>query len=649
MNTTVESFISKFDTREAFRLCAAHADEPKCRRYLLRLLRRQCDVAQLVPAVEEIRRAAEAGDPLMQYALARYHDSLQPQPDSDEIAHRYYARATEGGVADARTQLALCYRDGDFGEADMERYRAELQRAIDEGSTKGRLIKIIGQIYGSRGTERHLDEAMTSLQSLIDELDEGETDGQLYCLMGEALRESGNKEAAVQHFEKAIAMGDREAFFHLAYTTCLNDEGEVADRERFLNIMEKAREANASEGYLAHSLTLTPEEFENMEPAEQQHIHDILQRHLPVAAAMGEGVAAFYLGLYYDEGYMGFKADAKEAWRWYNRGADLRQTDCMRAIADKILTHSAPEGWDEGRCECPEGTEERLHEEYAYGYECLYHALLLGDEEALDDVIGGYRNGHLTTHSEAIEQRYMPLWEKQREEEDQDDAAAFSDDYDAIQAARENEIEEDDWGMDPDISTLIEECALCVRKVADCEHDRPWEVAPLAEKLIQKASRLLKDEETGQVASLPDELADWCNFLNSCIADHPRLKLRATELEIALQRRNNARSGTAKDPEQIAELEQYAEWLRHNIALADAGRLDEIVGHGYLRHDPVEWTARWEEVIDQADRRAYATLNDMPRGMGFCFAFWSARHSALLHYGIEWRSPHQMNPKVHFD
>ena len=646
MNATIESLISHFDTLEAFRLCAADAQsDPQCRRYLLRLLRQSCNAALLGDAAEEMRAAAESGNPCMQYALARYHDSCHPQPDSPAIAHRYYALAADGGIADARAHLALCYRDGDFGEAAPQRYHDEMQLALAEGSTKAQLVEVMGQIYGSHGAQRNPSAARDTLQQLIDALPEGETDGQLHCLMGEALREMGDKEAAVQHLEKAIALGDREAFFHLAYTTCLNDEGEVGDRDRFLDIMRQARDAKAQEGFLDLSLILTPEEYDTLEPAEQQRLHDTLLRQLPYAAAIGEGIAAYYLGYYYDEGIMGFEADTLKAWQWYSRGADLRQTDCMKALSYKLLDHTAPDGW---ASELGSDDTKQL-QETTCGYEGLYRALMLGDEEVLDDVIDAYRDGHLATHSEAIEQRYLPLWEKQREEEDQDDTPAFSDDYDAIQAARENEIEEDDWAMDPDISTLIEECALCVRKVADCGHDRPWEVAPLAEKFIRKASRLLKDEETGQAASLPDELADWCSFLNSCIADHPRLKLRATELEIALHRRNSAQPGAAANPEQIAELEQSAEWLRHNIALADAGELTSIVGHGYLRQDPVEWTARWEEVIDDADCHAYATLDDMPRGMGFCFAFWSARHSALLRYGIDWRSPHQMNPKVLFD
>ena len=38
-----------------------------------------------------------------------------------------------------------------------------------------------------------------------------------------------------------------------------------------------------------------------------------------------------------------------------------------------------------------------------------------------------------------------------------------------------------------------------------------------------------------------------------------------------------------------------------------------------------------------------------PRGMGFCFGYWSAKRGVLAKRGIEWRDPHQMNPRVLFD
>ncbi|MGM9737267.1 MAG: hypothetical protein ACI3ZT_02505, partial [Candidatus Cryptobacteroides sp.] len=86
-----------------------------------------------------------------------------------------------------------------------------------------------------------------------------------------------------------------------------------------------------------------------------------------------------------------------------------------------------------------------------------------------------------------------------------------------------------------------------------------------------------------------------------------------------------------------------------NISYADSGKLDLIEDDRRLKYDPVEWTARWEEIIDEADRIAEERLADQPRGMGYCHAFWSERAAALASLGLEWRSPVRMNPGVLFD
>lgn len=90
-------------------------------------------------------------------------------------------------------------------------------------------------------------------------------------------------------------------------------------------------------------------------------------------------------------------------------------------------------------------------------------------------------------------------------------------------------------------------------------------------------------------------------------------------------------------------------YLKQNINWADQGLLDKIVDRRPLKHDPVEWTRQWEEVIDEVEQKTYKKLKGEPRGMGFCFSYWPALHSALLKYGIEWRNPRQMNPRVIFD
>ena len=87
-----------------------------------------------------------------------------------------------------------------------------------------------------------------------------------------------------------------------------------------------------------------------------------------------------------------------------------------------------------------------------------------------------------------------------------------------------------------------------------------------------------------------------------------------------------------------------------NIEHADKGEYGRVEQEGYLKHDPVEWSTAYEKVIDEVERIVDGELDDHPRGMGFCFAYWSAKkHVLRTKFGIEWRSPSEMNPGVMFD
>lgn len=70
---------------------------------------------------------------------------------------------------------------------------------------------------------------------------------------------------------------------------------------------------------------------------------------------------------------------------------------------------------------------------------------------------------------------------------------------------------------------------------------------------------------------------------------------------------------------------------------------------GMLKVDPVQATKDWEDVIYEVENELDQELKDEPRGMGFCFGYWSAKRAALERRGIEWRSPSSMNPGVMFD
>lgn len=173
------------------------------------------------------------------------------------------------------------------------------------------------------------------------------------------------------------------------------------------------------------------------------------------------------------------------------------------------------------------------------------------------------------------------------------------------------------------------------------ENRNQWEIAGLARELMEQASVLEGYDH------LLDRTHEALSRMSECLYDHPRLKLKLLKLWLLVVDRISAM--------QDHELSVYDDILheinvlRRNIDYADAGKLDLIEDDRRLKHDPVEWTARWEEVIDEADRKAEENLEEMPRGMGFCHSFWHERAAALASLGIEWRSPSRMNPGVLFD
>lgn len=171
------------------------------------------------------------------------------------------------------------------------------------------------------------------------------------------------------------------------------------------------------------------------------------------------------------------------------------------------------------------------------------------------------------------------------------------------------------------------------------EQHRQWEIASLAREFKDYALQLLEER------SCPEAVATAAYRMIEALTEHPRLSVELLQLRLQA-----LRLLAEESPEEIEEVELELSYFQENIALADAGSFQEIRQRSLLKHDPVEWSAHWEEVIDRVDEKVDTLLADHPRGMGFCYAFWSARRETLLEeFGIEWRSPAQMNRGVIFD
>ena len=627
MTDKIQKLFCEYKSADAFWAAAENVmTDTWCQTMFLRIANHKSHIINLLDDIDKIRELADGGNPYMQYAYARLHDVLVLEAGSVNIYEKYYTLAMEAGIADARMQLAFSWRDCDFGEVDIRRFRNYMEQALEEGSERAAQHKLHEMILGSDGVRPDPKKALNIIDRYLKECND-EPDPYYYRLMAMAKEKLGMKEEAAADYQRATRKGESDSFFNLALLTCSNDEGTIVDYERFSEIMSQGQDAGSASAYLETSILVTPEAFDAMDDETKTQISKLLVEQLVLSSSMGDGDAAYLLGSYYEEGMYGLEQDYEKAWQLYAESATKRSAYGYESLSRMILEDgTAPEKYGE-----------------EFGYECAYRAYVLGCD-TLETLIRGYKNGFLTHHAAVIEEFYLPRYEQELGNEDYD----------------EPEIEEDDWTGydDPDIvvpeykssqtssnnpDELLKTCTECVKQAKEAMEDykSPWMVAELARKYAD-AAEILKGYEhlVNTLYSLNKEMLEQ-------IYDHPRLKLRLLRIQLSVLRYIEALNG--HDLGITEDVRDEIDELSNCIALADEGRLDEIPQTGHLKRDPVEWTARWEEVIDEADRIAYENLRDVPRGMGWCFGFWSERKAALRKFGIDWRSPGNMNPRVLFD
>lgn len=629
MNTVILQNIRDYKSIDAFWNAASCLQtDREAQTLFLRIVNQKANMCFLREQEDKIRQLADAGNPYMQYAFARIHDFFVPQEDSVELCEKYYQQAYEGGVTDSLVCLAQFYRDGDLGEVDMRRFHDYLKKALDEGSVFAAKQQLRAMIYGNAGFEADPARVCTLIERYLAEPSPLPADPYFHFLWGLAEKELGHKAEALSHYQEAADQGVGEAFGQLAMDSCTDDNYVVQDRDRFVELMERAQEVGDGFGFLDGMLLVDEDIYDGFDDSQKPELTSMLNEQLRLAWEMGEPLGAYFLAQNYEEGCYGFERDAAKAFKWYSGGAILRNTDCYNAIVRMILDdHTAPE---------------RYSEEFAY--EAAYRSLMLGGD-MLARVIEGYRKGFLTHHAAMIESTYLPQYEEQREmglQPDDDAPANADDDEDDDDLLAVGNLP-DDLPADYTLQQGTDYClALADAAEALMQDQRaPWEVTACVRKYLSVANRLKG------YSHLIHQLYSLNKRMLNVLSDHPRLRLQlcAIQLEVLhdIEQESGHSLGITEDMQ--AEFEQ----LSRAIWLADHDMLETIPQTGHLKRDPVEWTKQWEDVIDEADRIAYSHLRDVPRGMGFCFAFWQERAAALRSLGVEWRNPHLMNPSVHFD
>jgi hypothetical protein len=173
---------------------------------------------------------------------------------------------------------------------------------------------------------------------------------------------------------------------------------------------------------------------------------------------------------------------------------------------------------------------------------------------------------------------------------------------------------------------------------------RMWKNIPLAKECIQLLKELDSTEETpmGKALACGAVVAQLPEY------DVPRLVLSILRYKLELIQASDEQDDDHYPTEEevrqdILRLEDYID--TEHVSVSDFMKKY----NRHLRFAAVERTPQWEDNYYEVEQECDRRLGDTPRGMGFCFGYWSTLRTVLEERGIEWQSPHELNPRVMFD
>ena len=552
-----------------------------------------------------LKAAADKKNPYAMYALGRWYSLTLPDENSTDRSLELFGAAYEAGLPEAGAALSLAWTFGDFGEVDKEKAQDFLNEALDNNSILAVWLALRRVIFGFEDMEANPEQALRFIEEYIayDAKREMPENGLWYFLRGCATEELKGRTAALADYERARDLGVIQAYFWIAFIRGYEDGEELLHDEDYYHALEEGVEHSDRDSIYASAMVLINNYDEQPDDAPVERLERLesqILELLETAASLGQATAIVTMGDMYREGDYGVEPNIKRAYGLYAMAACYEDTDAFERIWDMM---------DSGEVEASEEEKD-------------YFALRgtrLDSEKLKAETLKAYRAGRLEDYKEEIEKYYLPT----------------SQTTDTTQTPLEATGE----ALDSYHRTCVEYCEKAKRILQ--EQDDPSPITDMARELLRLARHM------GQFEHMLSKTYDVTRRMAENLFDHPRLLLELKEVELAAL--NDIEAQQQHHLNITDDLSEEIDQLRANIQAADEGRWVDLHSGRMLKNDPVEWTKAYEDVIDAANREAYSHLSDCPRGMGFCFAYWAELRNALERYGIEWRSPHAMNPGVMFD
>lgn len=238
---------------------------------------------------------------------------------------------------------------------------------------------------------------------------------------------------------------------------------------------------------------------------------------------------------------------------------------------------------------------------------------------------------------------------------DSDSDSSLRDDIEIYHAAIDMILAEDPGRQHP--LTLMQLYVLLAETYGDLNDYRPM-------KNVAEGVLYLMRENLTPVDVYKETVPRLASALGDSVYNHNLYEILLLYVKYALEAdpRDESVKPQAKKLLKLRCLLESDEWLMRywdkELEKAVAGLFspDELVRIivnpkiGHLNRDRVEYTRRWEEIFYDLEEELNRRFESVPRHLGMCFEIWRVKSELLKErYGIDWKSPRQMNPRVRFD
>jgi len=298
--------------------------------------------------LEKVQEVSDKGYALGRYVLGRYHQVIRPEDDSLDKAQQLLESASEGEIPDAFWALAMRYLYGYQGPVDLNHFNELIENAIQKGSPMALRQRIIDMINGKHGLKAEPKKVIQLIDNFLGQDEQNETKFPfMHALLGDAYHKVGNKDKADECYEKAVDLG----YFEADASRFENRvEGPDKDfyRHTFSFLLDFACDNNAPRCFLLRALE-NVNQYDTEDAAKHEATAEKIREDLETAYKLGEGDAAYYLGLYHYNGSYGFEKNDREAWLWFSKGQNLESglafTGMAKMIEDGVKPNNLPDGY----------------------------------------------------------------------------------------------------------------------------------------------------------------------------------------------------------------------------------------------------------------------------------------------------------------